>query len=126
LKKIKRHIILFIILIAYFIIGQITGFYIPCPIHGILHLYCPGCGITRMFISLFKFDFISAFRANQFVFILLPFAIVLYINYIYSILNNKKSWYEQTPEWIYYVLIILALIFGILRNIIPALAPIEL
>ncbi len=79
-----------------------------------------------MFISLFKLDFISAFRANQFVFILLPFAIVLYINYIYSILNNKKSWYEQTPEWIYYVLIILALLFGILRNIIPALAPIEL
>jgi hypothetical protein len=125
MKTIKRHITLFLILVFYLIMGNITHIYIPCPFHEILHIYCPGCGITRMFINIFKLDFISAFKCNQFVFILLPFGLVLYINYIYSILNNKKSWYERIPAWIFYILIVIALGYGILRNFIPVLAPIE-
>ena len=125
MKTIKRHLILLLILIAYFIFGHFTHLYIPCPFHKFLHIYCPGCGITRLFISLFKLDFITAFRSNQMIFILLPFGIVLYINYIYSIIKNKKSWYERIPIWVFYIIIIALVLFGILRNFIPVLAPLD-
>ncbi len=125
MKIIKRHIILFLILVAYFIFGHFTHLYIPCPIHSIFHVYCPGCGITRLFIALFKLDFATAFRSNQLIFILLPFAIIIYINYIYSIIKNKTSWYSKIPTWIFYVLIVIVLAFGVIRNFIPYLMPIE-
>ena len=125
MKTLKRHLIILIVLIVYFIFGHFTHLYIPCPFHTILHIYCPGCGITRLFISLFKLDFATAFRCNQLIFILLPFGIVLYINYIYSKIKNKKSWYDSIPIWIFYIIIVVLIVFGILRNFIPALAPIE-
>jgi hypothetical protein len=124
MKIIKRHIILFLLLIAYFIFGHFTHLYIPCPIHTVFHVYCPGCGVTRMLISIIHLDFVSAFRYNQLLFILLPFGIALYINYIYSVIKKKKAWYQRIPVWVYYLIIILLLIFGVIRNIIPALTPI--
>ena len=121
----KKTIIIFLILIAYLIFGKITGFYLPCPIHEITGYYCPGCGITRMFISIFKLDFYRAFRSNMLVFIMLPFATVLYFNKIYSSYKNKKSLYDKIDIKVWYVLLIIVLAFGVLRNIYPVLAPIE-
>ena len=33
---------------------------IPCVFNLITGYYCPGCGITRMFISIYKLDFYQA------------------------------------------------------------------
>ena len=125
MKTLKRHLGLFIILIIYFIFGHFTHLYIPCPFRTILHVWCPGCGITRMIISLFKLDFVTAFKYNQLLFILTPIGLVLYINYIYSEIKGKKSWYEKIDIKFFYAIIVLLLIFGVLRNFIPSLAPIE-
>ena len=65
---------------------------IDCPIHYLFHIYCPGCGLTRMIISIFKLNFYQAFRYNPYIFILL----VLFILYgIYAliryIITKKKT-----------------------------------
>lgn len=63
-----------------------------CPIHYLLHLYCPGCGLTRMFISIFKLDFYQAFRYNPYMFILLIVGIIYTIySLIRYILYKKKT-----------------------------------
>jgi len=126
MKKIRFYIILFVLLIVYLIVGKLFNIYIPCPIHFITGLYCPGCGITRMLFSMIKLDFYQAFRYNPLLFILFFPAFVYFINYLYSLYKNIDSWYKKTPRIVWYIIIALLVIFGIVRNIIPWLQPIDL
>ena len=78
-----------------------------------------------MIISIFKLDFANAFRYNQVLFVLFPFGLFLLLETIYSNFKDKEPLYKKIPEWIWIVIIIILVIFGILRNIIPSLAIID-
>ncbi len=111
---IRKHIVL-IFIISLILALYINDIYIPCIFHEVTGFYCPGCGVTRMFIALFHLEFKKAFFYNQFVFILLIlYLCYLLINTIYYLINNKSI---KIPEYIIYILIAIAIIFGILRNI---------
>lgn len=97
-----------------------------CPIHYLLHLYCPGCGITRMFISLFKLDFYQAFRFNPYMFILLILAVIYGLFCLIKFIIYKKK-----PHINIKIIIGIAyslLIYMVLRNIplFDFLAPTEI
>ena len=126
MKRIKNYIVLLIIILIYVAINQIFDIYIPCPIFSVTGLYCPGCGVTRMIYSIFKLDFYQAFRYNPLLFISLPFFIFFIVNDIYSKIKNKESLYKKVPEYIWIIVIFIFMIFGILRNIFPYLAPTEI
>ena len=72
--------------LLFLFLNQTYSFYIPCFFHKITGFYCPGCGITRMLLSLLHLDFYQAFRWNPFLFLLtcLLFMVVLifYIGYM--------------------------------------------
>lgn len=117
MKKADKSFIISIgVIILIYILSLITtGTGIPCLIRKLTNLYCPGCGITRMFISLFSLNFYQAFRYNPLMFTYL----ILYI--IYTLINHicvhlKKS---KIPlnNGVYITLIIIAIAFGILRNL---------
>ena len=91
----KRFILVFCLLVLYLVTGNYFDIYIPCPIKELTGLYCPGCGITRMFKSLLELDFYAAFRYNPLLFIMLPFALVLYFDYV---VRKDKSFYKKIPE----------------------------
>ena len=110
----KKFLILVILLIIYLLVSSYFHFYIPCPIHKLTGLYCPGCGITRMLLSILKLDFIKAFKYNPLVFISLPIGIYLYIDYL---IKKDKSLYKKIPEKVWYIIIAIFIIYGILRNI---------
>ena len=105
------------------------GIYIPCPIHMITKLYCPGCGITRCIISILNFDFYQAFRYNPLIFILLPFlfSYAVYKLYIW-ILDKEDKITNKLKGWPMYFVIIILISYGILRNIsyFSWLAPTEI
>ena len=69
-----------------------------------------------MFISLFELDFISAFWHNPFLFITGPFILAYLafgeVKYIISGNNHMGKW-----EIFLWVEIVLALAYGVLRNI---------
>ena len=115
---IKKYAILLGIGFAYLIFVLIAGFGIPCIFHLITGLQCPGCGISRMFVSLAKLDFVSAFKYNSFVFLTGPFilayVVATEIKYIVTGNNNMGKW-----EIFLWVESALAIAFGILRNIFP-------
>ena len=115
---IKKYAILLGIGLAYLIFVLIAGFGIPCIFHLITGLQCPGCGISRMFVSLAKLDFVSAFKYNSFVFItgpfLLAYVIANEIKYIVTGNNKMGKW-----EIFLWVESALAIAFGVLRNIFP-------
>lgn len=110
-KEMKLILLLISFLIIFLFLNKVFNFTIPCLFHEITNLYCPGCGITRMFLSLFKLDFYQAFRYNPLVFILLILSIVYFLVKKIGKLNFKF------PNYIYYYLLVIVIIYGILRNI---------
>ena len=113
-NKVKIGIILFFLLICYYFLNQKLDIGIPCIFHELTGLYCPGCGITRLLFSLFELNFYQAFRSNPLVFILLILSIFyLLIKVILKIFNISIT----IPNYIYYILLVIIILFGILRNI---------
>ena len=68
MRKKEVFILVISIVISYLCIFL---FDIGCPINKLFGIECAGCGLTRMFLAIFKFDFYQAFRFNPCMFILL-------------------------------------------------------
>lgn len=111
LKECKILITFFsIVIILYYL--QIP---IPCLFNKITNLYCPGCGLTRMIDALLHFKLIEAFYYNALVFTLIAlFLIYLIINIISYIIHKKVI---MIPKYFSYILIVVAILFAVLRNI---------
>lgn len=108
-KKIVGGSLFLLLGVFYFVINKKWGISIPCFFHELTGFYCPGCGITRMFFSMFEFQFYEAFRYNPLVFIL----IIGYI--VYKIINLKYT--IIVPKYGIYIILIVTILFGILRNV---------
>lgn len=58
-QKVKKF---FLIHLAVLLIGIVYIFAVGCPLHRIFGIPCPGCGMSRAWISFFMLDFKSAFK----------------------------------------------------------------
>lgn len=116
-KKIIKIVIIPIFFIIFYILYKIQ-LPIPCVFHKITGFYCPGCGLTRCLVSLINLDFYQAFRYNPLIFVLLPLLIpyVLYLYFIF-IFDLEDKITKKIPNWIWYILLVITIIFGIFRNI---------
>lgn len=93
-------------------------FGMPCIFYEITHLYCPGCGASRLFLNIFTFKFYAAFRMNPLLFVLLPFiAIYLVIAIYYYIIGKPNPIDRRIPRCVPFILVLILIIYGILRNI---------
>ena len=86
-----------------------------CPFLHFFHIYCPGCGGTRMIISLSKLDFYQAFRYNPLLFILLFIGIIYLIIMTIIYIKKKVIIIPSTKSLI--ILLIILIGYMILRNI---------
>ena len=118
-----KKYLLIIFLIAYLIVSIVFKPVIPCMFHVITGLYCPGCGVSRMLISILKLDFYQAFRYNPLLFIMLPFILALLINYIYCIIFKKSTIYKKINNKVWISFVIILILYGIIRNIYLSLSP---
>lgn len=110
---------IFLGLLAYYVFSSITHIYIPCPVHLFTGLNCPGCGVTRMIISMLHGDFSKAFRYNQLLFISTPIFIILVINLVICNFRGSKPLIKKIPDWLYLIYFIILIIFMIIRIIFP-------
>ncbi len=110
--KIYKHIL--IVCVPYFVFTRVTGFGIPCVFRRTTGFMCPGCGATRMFISLAKLDFKSAFHYNSALFVLFPLwnAIAL-MCYLGKPRFVRKAVFLYTA---FYMTIGILAVFGTVRN----------
>ncbi len=112
---IKIYCTIFIVGIIYFIWTSATEIYIPCFYYITTGLLCPGCGSTRMFLSLAKFDIAGAFSYNPVIFVL----IILWVVISFLCFIDKIK-FVKDKRFLYIMLgitITALLIFGIVRNI---------
>jgi len=100
----------------YLIFTSLTGLGIPCIFRRISGIFCPGCGISRMFIALAHLDFAAAFGYNPFLFCLLPLGCTLFL---YKSTVYVKYGDTKMPLWeqiLYVVIFVLCIIFTVMRN----------
>lgn len=69
--KLKNLEIFTLTVLLYIAFMTITG--IGCPIRWFTGISCPGCGMSRAFISLLRLDFAAAFRYHPMIYPLLIF-----------------------------------------------------
>ena len=103
---------------AYAVFFSKTGIGIPCVFRKLTGFMCPGCGTTRMLVSLFRFDFVAAWNYNPVVLCMLPVGAVLLTLSIKRYIigdSNKMSRAETVTE---YIMLFVLIAFGVLRNII--------
>ena len=74
-----------------FIIYKVTSAFnlVLCPMKNLLHLFCPFCGGSRCAFSLFQLDFKSAFMYHPSTALLMIYAIIVELAYIYDIVFKK-------------------------------------
>ena len=76
-KCVRIAAVLLIAGCAYALFCTRTGWGLPCPFHALTGLNCPGCGVSRMLLSLLRLDFSAAFQYNAVLLCLLPVLAVL-------------------------------------------------
>ena len=98
----------------------LTGIYIPCVFREVTGLWCPGCGMTRLVLSLMELDLLQAIRYNVLVFFLAP----LYMIYLLLVWRGKR----KHSSILMGVMVMMTIAFGVLRNIsyFAWLAPTEI
>lgn len=86
-----------------------------CPTKKYLDIECPGCGGTRMVLSILQGDIYQAFRYNPFIMITLPiiFVIAIHQMFWFIIRGTFSPWLDK----ILVVYAVALFAFGILRNI---------
>lgn len=112
--KIRDIIVLIVIFLIYAILIIRFDIGIPCVFYEITGLYCPGCGITRLCLSLFEGDIYQAFRYNPIIFIDLP---ILFILFVLNIFLKKNKNIKKITDVIIIFLATITIIFGVIRNI---------
>jgi hypothetical protein len=113
LKEIFIFIICISVIILWFIF--LEKIHYRCPFEAILHIWCSGCGGTRMINSIIEGNFYQAFRYNPLLFILLIIGIIYFIFMIIVYIKKKVIVLPSKYVWIF--IISLLIIYMILRNI---------
>ncbi len=94
----------------------------PCYLYSHFGLYCPACGNTRSVAALLEGDLSLAIQFNIVPIILLLIALTAYAELVaYSF--GKKLRLLPRQLGFYILLIAIVLVYLIMRNFIPALAP---
>ena len=87
-------------------------------------LYCPGCGATRAAIELMNGDILLSLRQNVLIVVLLLIAIALYIELLLKVVFEKRFKSPVLNLKFLWIFLILFAFYSVVRNFIPAIAPI--
>ena len=117
---IKAAAILMVAGLSYLIVASKLGG-IPCVFHLITGLKCPGCGVTRMLLSMLRGNFKQAFSYNSAVFCMIPFGLMLALSICFRYVFHGKSKNEVLRRLEYILtwgMLVILILFGIIRNVI--------
>ena len=79
-----------ILIIAYFVLFR-RIIYTICPVVLVTGYPCPGCGMTRAALRLFRFDFVGAWEMHPFIYAVVLLGVIFCVNrYFLSEKYNRQ------------------------------------
>ena len=119
-RRLIKILLIPVFLILYYLIVRKIGFGIPCMIHQVTGLNCPGCGVSRMLIFLLNLDFVSAFKANRVVLILLPLILLVLGSASFRYITGRELSQKGRKRENILLLFLTAtlIVWGVVRNIL--------
>lgn len=102
--------------LIYYIIIKIIGKGLPCPIRAITGKYCPGCGVTRMCVSLLEGDFKAAVSYNLLLMSLIPVGAVFGTRRAYIYVKTGASEPDRLEAVVICIVFVITVAFWIMRN----------
>ena len=103
---------------AYAVFVRLTGLGIPCPFHLVTGLNCPGCGVSRMLLSLLRLDFRAAFRYNAALLCLSPVLLGVFGVHIVRYVRTGSRKSGPLLEGVEIALAVILVLWGVVRNFI--------
>ena len=111
-------LLLLAVALYYFFLNpyQQTDFFLSCPFYKITGYQCPGCGSQRAFHELLHFHFLEAFKQNALFVLGIPYVLLIF----YANFNKEK--HQKLRQVLVgnktlLILLIVAILFGVLRNL---------
>lgn len=102
---------------AYALFCRLTGFGIPCVFHRITGWQCPGCGVSRMCLSLLHGDLRAAWHYNAAILCLLPVFALIFGNIAVRYVRSGKARPDPWANVLLWLCAAALLVFGVLRNV---------
>ncbi len=90
---------------------------VPCLFHRVTGLDCPGCGITRMLVSVLEGDLRAAFRYNPAAFFLLPCVLLLIAYRAFKFVRTGTRSEGKWEKAAVIFMILVFVVFGVVRNL---------
>ena len=109
---------------AYLILRYVTLW--PCPSLTLLHIYCPGCGSTSAVAALLHGDLLLAVRQNSVIPVMLLMAVLYYLEFALKVWGVRFRFPVIHNKVFITALFVCWLIYAVVRNFVPAIAPIEI
>ena len=103
---------------AYSLFFSLTGWGIPCLFHLVTGLNCPGCGVSRMLLSMMRLDFAAAFRYNAVLFCMLPALAALALIWVVSYLRTGTYRPGRVLQITELTMAGILVVWGVVRNLI--------
>lgn len=103
---------------AYAVFCSLTHWGIPCPFHLVTGLNCPGCGVSRMLLSLLRLDLRAAFGYNAALLCLLPVFLLLFLAHARRYVRDGSYSLGRFGRGTELVLAFALVLWGLVRNLI--------
>jgi len=101
--------------------------FIPCPLHSMTGLWCPGCGMTRGLHKLLHGDVVGMLGMNIFLPFLLGAVVWGWLSWVQDTRGARPLPRFHLPTWAWWALGASVVAYGVLRNLpvapFSALAP---
>ena len=102
---------------AYYVWLSLTGLGIPCLFHLVTGLKCPGCGVTRMLMSLLRLDLAAAFTHNAVLLCMLPLLLSLALIPLIRYVRTGSRAMTRTENALVLFSAAVLVAWGVVRNL---------